>query len=264
MDKLAQTQTITTLFGGTFDPPHFGHLIPLQEVADMLQLPTVSLLPANVPVFKKNATPAEHRVAMTRLLCQLDQRFEIDLTEVQRTAVSYTIDTLTHLKQQNPNQVIVFIIGLDALLSIYTWERWQELFDYCHLIVMMRPLENSSPRPEPKKQPAKEKLASNLYNFYTSSQQFDTIVGTQIPETAKQFLASRLARTENTSECINQQAFQDIIRNCPIGKLWFINNQVLPLSSSYIRQQLNAGKKISEWVPASICDYINEHQLYTK
>jgi nicotinic acid mononucleotide adenylyltransferase len=107
-------------------------------------------------------------------------------------------------------------------------------------------------------------MAPNLYNFYTTKDEFNAIVGPEMDEKDRLFLLSKLARSENDSECINLTAFRDIISNSAMGNLWFIKNRVTPVSSSMIRQQVKTGTNISEWVPKVIYDYIYKHQLYTK
>lgn len=263
MDKGAQRESIKAFFGGTFDPPHYGHFLPLRETADLMQLSTISLLPANVPVFKKNVSAAHHRIAMCELLCQLDSRFTLDLLEFERIETSYTIDTLMQIKQHNPEQKIVFIIGLDSLKTLHLWERWQALFDYSHIVVMRRPTETKETHSLTDFS-QKASVASNLYNFYTSPKKFDTIVGPEMDEQTRLFLLSKLALAENNSECINYYAFKDIISNSAKGKLWFVNNHNLPMSSSFVRQQIKSGKVISDWVPESIANYIAQHKLYIK
>ncbi|GAB55250.1 nicotinate-nucleotide adenylyltransferase [Glaciecola punicea ACAM 611] len=262
MDKNINKPAINALFGGTFDPPHFGHLLPLTEIADIAGLSTISLLPANVPVFKKEVTSAEHRIAMTQLLCDIDARFSLDLTEFSRAEVSYTIDTLSYLKEQNPAQPIVFIIGLDSLLTLHLWERWQQLFDFCHIIVMQRSPLDASNSTKATDGEVSSKMASKLYNFYTSKQEFEHIVGPDIDKNLKIFLLSTLATAENGTQCINYDAFKDIIETSAIGKLWFIKNQILPLSSTHIRQHIKAGKDISNMLPTAILNYISVHKLY--
>lgn len=263
MTKKNTTPIVNALFGGTFDPPHFGHLLPLLETADIAGLSNISLLPANVPVFKKDITQSSHRIAMTQLLCAEDSRLNIDLSEFLRGGLSYTIDTLIHFKKQHPGQVIIFIIGLDSLTNIHTWERWQLLFEYCHVLVMLRPSQSAVNDEIPNIHSTSKNVASKLYNFYTSVQEFDDILGPSINEKTRLFLLSKLAQTQNDSQCINLDAFKDIIGKSTTGNLWFIKNQVLPLSSTAIRQDIKAGKSISNSVPTSISDYINKHQLYT-
>jgi nicotinate-nucleotide adenylyltransferase len=73
---------------------------------------------------------------------------------------------------------------------------------------------------------------------------------------------SKLVTNEKQAQSINSSAFKDIIRNSSEGKLWFVQNQVLPVSSSEIRRRVKAGEALKNLVPQSIADYINKHQLY--
>jgi nicotinate-nucleotide adenylyltransferase len=254
--------TINAIFGGTFDPPHIGHILPLQETADILNLTEISLMPANIPALKKGISKGQHRVAMTRLLCAEDPRLKINLTEFSRESVSYTVDTLKHMKKTEPKQAIIFIVGLDSLLSLHKWHEWDQLFKYCHLVVMLRPpLSKTNSSITSVKTNTKE-VASNLYDFRTSDLEFDKIVGTEMDEKTRLLLLSKLVTNEKQAQSINYSAFKDIIRNSSEGKLWFVQNQVLPVSSSEIRRRVKAGEALKNLVPQSIADYINKHQLY--
>lgn len=267
MPSKLNIEQINAIFGGTFDPPHIGHLLPLQETADILRLPSVSLMPANIPALKDGISEGYHRIEMTRLLCNLDSRFKVDLTEFARNSVSYTVNTLKQMKENQPNQTIIFIIGLDSLLSLHKWHKWQNLFNYCHLVVMLRtPIskgnvsETAINEATPKLNC--EKVALNLYDFYTSEDEFNRIVGTEIDEKTRLLLSSKLAQAENDIQSINHSAFRDIMNNSALGKLWFVKNLVLPVSSTEIRRQIRTGENPKDLVPQSILDYIYKHQLY--
>lgn len=253
---------INAIFGGTFDPPHIGHILPLQETADILNLAKISLMPAKIPALKKGISEGHHRVAMTRLLCEEDPRFTIDLTEFSRDSVSYTVDTLKQMKKEHPNQVILFIVGLDSLLSLHKWYKWEQLFHYCHLVVMLRPPVGDTHTNIALAKPRSKEVALNLYDFCTSEVEFDSIVGADMDETTRFLLLSKLAQTEKQIQSINYSAFKDIISNSAEGKLWFIKNHVLPVSSSEIRRRMKTGETLNKLVPQSIVDYINKHQLY--
>ena len=266
MGSLSSNYPIKALFGGAFDPPHYGHLLPLQETADITGLESISLMPANIPVFKKDISPAKHRIAMTRLLCNADSRFDVDLTEFSRDEVSYTIDTLMYIKQRDPQQTLIFIIGEDSLLTLHLWERYQALFDYCHILVMLRPstVSDDVAVEIPPDKPTETKLASKLYSFHTKKQAIEIIKSSRMSENDKTFLFSKLAIAENDAQCINRNAFKDIIGKSATGKLWLINNTLLPVSSTNIRQRIKAGKAIDRYVPTAISDYIVKHKLYNK
>ncbi|MGJ8691889.1 MAG: nicotinate-nucleotide adenylyltransferase [Thalassotalea sp.] len=142
----AQTATINKigLFGGTFDPIHLGHIEPLKLAANLLGLSSIQLIPANIPPHKEQTfSSSEHRAAMVKLICQEQPLLKFDGRELQREKPSYTLDTLTEVAQEHANHnnpvSLFFIIGMDSLIDLPLWHRWQELLTLCHLVVMPRP-----------------------------------------------------------------------------------------------------------------------------
>ncbi|MBT0725468.1 nicotinate-nucleotide adenylyltransferase [Rosenbergiella sp. S61] len=132
---------LSAWFGGTFDPIHNGHLHCAREIASLLDLDNVTLLPNNVPPHRPQpeATAAQ-RVELLKCAIQDDPLFSIDRRELDRDTPSWTIDTLTLLRKEiGETAPLAFIIGQDSLLSINQWERWQEILEYCHLVVAQRP-----------------------------------------------------------------------------------------------------------------------------
>lgn len=128
------------LLGGTFDPPHNGHLALVKGVADALELEKVFLVPTGNPHFKLDAgvTPVKHRVAMTRLLAQEDERLEVSLIEAGREGVTYTVDTLHELRRLHPAAHIYFIIGGDCAEHIMRWRNAAELARLCTVVAVSR------------------------------------------------------------------------------------------------------------------------------
>ncbi len=129
------------IFGGTFDPIHFGHLRLAEEMAESLALDTVRFIPAGQPPHRgQPQTAAEHRLAMVRLAVANNPRFVVDTREITRNALSFTIDTLLALRQELPaNQAVCLLLGADAFLGLSHWHRWQELFALTHIAVAHRP-----------------------------------------------------------------------------------------------------------------------------
>ncbi|MEG0008499.1 MAG: nicotinate-nucleotide adenylyltransferase [Aeromonas sp.] len=128
------------LLGGTFDPIHIGHLRPAIEAQATLGLAEVRLIPNHVPPHR--ASPfctSEQRLAMVRLAAAENPGFTVDERELKREQPSYTIDTLISLRTELPDTPLCFLMGMDSLLSLPSWHRWQELLDYAHLVVSMRP-----------------------------------------------------------------------------------------------------------------------------
>lgn len=132
---------LLALFGGTFDPIHYGHLKPVTALAQAVGLGHITLLPNHVPPHRPQpeASPAQ-RLAMVRLAIVGNPLFSTDDRELQRRSPSYTIDTLEALRAElGPTRPLAFIIGQDSLLSLHKWQRWQDILHYCHLLVCARP-----------------------------------------------------------------------------------------------------------------------------
>ncbi|KQN54276.1 MULTISPECIES: nicotinate-nucleotide adenylyltransferase [unclassified Erwinia] len=135
------SEALHALFGGTFDPIHYGHLRPVEALAAQVGLSKVTLLPNNVPPHRPQpeASPAQ-RVAMVSLAIAGNPLFDLDLREMQRSTPSYTLDTLTELRaERGARQPLAFIVGQDSLLSLHKWYRWEALLSVCHLLVCQRP-----------------------------------------------------------------------------------------------------------------------------
>ena len=130
------------LFGGTFDPPHVGHLVTAVNVRHALQLDVVVLMVANVPWQKQGSrpiSPAADRLAMVQAaVADVDGLLASDL-EIRRGGASYTADTLAALGEMHPGAVLHTIVGDDAAAGITTWERYDEVVARSVLVVVDRP-----------------------------------------------------------------------------------------------------------------------------
>jgi nicotinate-nucleotide adenylyltransferase len=117
------------IFGGTFDPPHMGHLIAAQEVHYRLGLDRTLWVPAAVPPHKldRETTPGELRLEMVRAAIAGDGRFEASGIELRRPGVSYTVDTLRELGAADPDARLHLIVGSDQLELSHTWRAWDEI-----------------------------------------------------------------------------------------------------------------------------------------
>lgn len=117
------------IMGGTFNPPHIGHLMMANEVLHALSLDEVRFMPNAIPPHKKqseDATSAQ-RLRMTELAIQGNEYFSIEPYEIERGGVSYSFDTLTALTEREPENDFYFIIGGDMVDSLHTWHRIEEL-----------------------------------------------------------------------------------------------------------------------------------------
>lgn len=130
------------LFGGTFDPPHVGHLVTAVNVRHALSLDMVVLMVANIPWQKAGArpiTPAEDRLAMVRAAVADVVGLEAGSAEIEHGGPSYTADTLGLLARQHPDAELFTIVGDDAAAGFETWERFEEVAERSHLVVVDRP-----------------------------------------------------------------------------------------------------------------------------
>ncbi len=130
------------LFGGTFDPPHVGHLVTAVNVRHALDLDVVVLMVANVPWQKLGARPisaAEDRLAMVDAAVADVDGLVAGRNEIDRGGHSYTADTLAELADAFPGAELFTIVGDDAAAAITTWERYAEVADRSALVVVDRP-----------------------------------------------------------------------------------------------------------------------------
>ena len=135
------------LFGGTFDPPHLGHLILASEAQTQLEIDRLLWVLTPDPPHKQDQdiTPIEHRLAMVQLAIADNPAFELSRVELDRPGPQYTVDTIKLIAEENPQAEIVPIIGGDSLNDLPTWHQPQQLVYACHWIgVMRRPNESPS------------------------------------------------------------------------------------------------------------------------
>ncbi|MBM4333282.1 MAG: nicotinate-nucleotide adenylyltransferase [Deltaproteobacteria bacterium] len=130
------------LFGGTFNPIHFGHLRSAEEIFDSFHLDRIIFIPSAYPPHKitDGLAPASLRVDMVHLAIAGNPRFSLSELEVHRPGKSYSVETIGHFRRQFGSETdLYFILGLDAFLEINTWKQYTALFELCHFIVMNRP-----------------------------------------------------------------------------------------------------------------------------
>ena len=130
------------ILGGTFDPPHLGHLLIAETARVALDLETVIFLPAGEPWLKsgQRITPAYHRLEMVQLAVADNPGFCVSDCEVRRTGATYTVDTLRELRCGfPPNTVLYFIVGSDVLDQFHRWKEPEAILGLCRLAVIERP-----------------------------------------------------------------------------------------------------------------------------
>jgi len=128
--------------GGTFDPIHIGHLIIAQYALECLKLDKVVFIPSGKPPHKdsNSVTDAEHRYNMTAEAVFGNDQFEVSDLEINREGYTYTVDTLTQLRQLYGERAkLFFIIGADNIKEIVNWKDAEKLFGMCEFVAFMRP-----------------------------------------------------------------------------------------------------------------------------
>ena len=130
------------LLGGTFDPPHYGHLALAEAAREALELERVIFLPNGQPPHKPTGevSPAEHRYVMTELACAAHPRFTVSRAEMDRPGLSYSLDTVRSVQRElGPEAQLYFIVGMDALLELPLWHEPDALLAEAHVVVAERP-----------------------------------------------------------------------------------------------------------------------------
>lgn len=146
------------IFGGSFNPPHNGHIHLAKSVHEALQLDEVWLVPAKQPPHKSSAAyaPAEDRLAMCRLAAQAYPWMRAEDYELRQDAVSYSYYTVTHFAKLYPDAKFFFLIGGDMLRIFTKWHRWQEILQYTAIAAIAR---------EPQEYAELEKCAEELRQY---------------------------------------------------------------------------------------------------
>ncbi|SEL04834.1 nicotinate-nucleotide adenylyltransferase [Nitrosovibrio tenuis] len=215
---------LTGIFGGTFDPIHYGHLRVAEEIAEMIRLDEMRFVPAATPRLRcAPVAMIQHRVAMARLAIQGNSRFVLDEREVHRHGVSYSIDSLWELKQELGESIILcFVIGADAFMKLPEWHSWRELFGLCHFVIAARPGHALMTNPD------------------------------ALPWELKEECAERWAPST------------DELGQAPGGLIFIAPTTLLDISATNIRARIAAGKSIRYLLPDATLDYIAANHLYSE
>jgi nicotinate-nucleotide adenylyltransferase len=130
------------IYGGTFDPVHYGHLRTALEVQEALGLAELRLVPCQIPPHRgePGARPEQRLALLQAALNEAPPGLRIDARELERPGPSYMVDTLASLRGElGAERPLVLIVGLDAFLGLHRWRHWRTLFELAHVAVMRRP-----------------------------------------------------------------------------------------------------------------------------
>lgn len=129
------------IFGGTFDPIHFGHLRLAEEMLELAGLEQIRFIPTGTPPHRGSPqVSAQQRSAMVKLAIVDQPAFVLDEREVLRDRLCYTVDTLSELRAElGAAQPLCLLMGGDAFLQLHTWHEWERLFELAHIVIGYRP-----------------------------------------------------------------------------------------------------------------------------
>jgi len=210
------------VFGGTFDPVHYGHLRPAARAVAALALDELVWVPAGRPPHKldEERTPFAHRFAMLALATQDDERSVVSEIEAERPGPTYTYDTLVELRGRRPDARLYFLMGSDSFAQIATWHRWDELLALASLIVLRRP----------------------------------TAWGSELLARAPEPLRSRVVEVH-----AGAVAGAD---GGGAHRVFLVDHEPYAISSTAVRERVRDGAPLAELMPAAVGRYVAKHRLY--
>ncbi|MFT6988321.1 MAG: nicotinate-nucleotide adenylyltransferase [Paraglaciecola sp.] len=211
------------IFGGTFDPIHNGHIFPVLEGAEKANIKKVALIPCFIPSHKDPATASsQDRLKMVELVCADHPLFYPDSRDINRGKPTFSVDSLSEIREALPTTPLCFFIGTDSLQNLCSWHNLPTLFSLCHFVVCAR----------------KGDSVKDLKGSSDKLLQLQTL------------LKERQTFSPMT------------LHNSLAGHIYVANTQTLTVSSSKIRQQLLNNQSVEEFLPPKILDYIQLHKLY--
>ncbi len=210
------------IFGGTFDPIHYGHLRLAEEMAATLNLREVRFIPAGQPPHRAMPqTSALHRMEMVRRAITGNPHFVLDEREVRRAQQtdarpSYTVDTLSELRAElGPEQPLCLLLGADAFIDLPSWHEWRRLFELAHIAVAERP-------------------------------------GT----------AWQQALGDELQHELQARLVSDVANCGSVGSVQILQMTPLAISARRIREALATQKSVRYLLPDAVLEYLQQQQLY--
>lgn len=192
------------LLGGTFNPPHQGHIRAGLEAVNVIGVNKLGLLPCKLPPHKRAPeTRAVHRLNMLELVCQNDPALYVEPIELSLPAPSYTVKTLRHLRREMGNEPLFFLLGEDSLYNLPSWYEWQSLLNYCHIVVMRR--SGASGKPDAALQKWLDThQSSQLTSFYNQPSGRVYLTDSQDYAVSSTQLRDALSSKQNTNSVVTE------------------------------------------------------------
>ncbi|SDY77189.1 nicotinate-nucleotide adenylyltransferase [Nitrosomonas sp. Nm58] len=219
------TFSLIGVYGGTFDPVHFGHLRIAEELVEILQLDEMRFLPAGRPRLRNEPVASQyHRMTMLQRAIHDNGRFLLDDREIRRSGESHSVESLRELRDEfaGKKTAFCFIMGIDAFLKLPNWYLWRELFELSHLVIVNRPGHVS--------------LASQAC----------------LPLKLKDEYLSRWVGDVS------------MLRSAQSGFIFTTATTLLDISATTIRTCIAAGKSARYLLPDIVLNYIGTHHVYTR
>ena len=162
----------TALYGGSFDPPHLGHLAIARQVLERFAVDSLVFIPASHSPLKDNTPTASdgERLEMLRLATEGEPRFAVSDLELSKGGISYTVDTLRAWRQLEPGVDLIFIAGMDSLLTLHAWREPLEIVRLCKFVTFRRP---GFPLPSPEELKLPPDIARQLLAQVVDGPLFD-------------------------------------------------------------------------------------------
>ena len=216
--------SLVGIYGGTFDPIHYGHLRIAEELLDIIDLRNILFVPSGAPRLRTvPAASRNHRAAMVRLAIQGNNMFALDEREIDRPGISTTVESLREYQYElGKNTALCFILGIDAFVKINQWHHWHESFNLCHMIIVARP-------------------------GYTSIDDYQNLP----VDIRKELIARRVLNAGDLGLQMN-------------GFIYTAQTSLLEISASHIRSLIAAGKSTRYLLPEIVSDYIQSNYLYVE
>ena len=207
------------IYGGSFDPPHNGHINTAIAVQNQFHFERFVFLPCKTPLLKEaTLASSEQRISMLKLALEDLPGYEIDTREITRNTPSFMVETLESFRQEVENTTtITLLMGIDVFVQLPQWHCWHKILKLCNLLVIQRAQVNEK----------------------------------NLSETLKNLLLTHEVNTKNT--------FLDP----PCGKIYRYDAGQYPISSSWLRHEIQTGANVSSYMPAKIYTYVKDQDLYT-
>ena len=218
-------------YGGSFDPPHDGHLTIARRLLEVFALDEFVFIPAFHAPHKKDKKPtsAFHRFAMLALATNDKPQIKVSKMELDVPERPYSVETLERLKTELPGAEIFFVMGADSWADITTWREWEKVLTLVNIIVVTRP------------------------DYEIGFAHVTDEIRERVVDLRKEFPAKTQRREENKSEIQN-----------PKSKIYITDAVQIDVSATEIRQEIKENKR--DWrqdVPPSVAKYIEKYALYT-